>query len=255
MASKIFQLIGDAAKISAYRCGLFPGERQISSPLKRLELAEALAVLDVGPGAVVLDLCCGSGLPGQIIARQAGVVVGVDIDPVQIADAAWHRHYSRVGNRIDLVRSDAEQLPMRAETVDSCFSLCAIEHLMDADRSCREVSRVLKPGGVFVLTADSLGSVPSSFPRDRHAAKYAVNTYYSERSLSSLLERNGFTVESCRSILQSSLAAAELLDSMDANKPRSFVASARTRRRLLAAEKAEVGGVGLFVLVVARKPA
>lgn len=253
MPSRLIRLLGDAAKISAYRCGLFPGERQITSPLKRLELAEALAVLDVEPGAVVLDLCCGSGLPGQIIARRAGRVIGVDIDPHQIADAGWHRRYSRVGHRLDLVRADAEQLPLEDGMFDACFSLCAIEHVTDADRACREVNRVLRPGGVFVLTVDSLESVPPSFPRDRHAAMYAVTTYYSKVSLAALLRRNGFVVECCRAILRSPLAAEELLASMDANRKSGPFAAARIRRRLEAAEQERSGDAGLFLLAAGRK--
>ncbi len=253
MPSRLLRLIGDAAKIFAYRVGLFPGERQITSPLKRLELAEALALLDVEPGAVVLDLCCGSGLPGQIIARLRGRVIGVDINPHQIADAGWHRRHSRVGHRLDLVRADAEQLPVKDGMVDACFSLCAIEHLTDADRACREVHRVLRPGGVFVLTVDSLGSVPPSFPRDRHAAMYAVTTYYSTVSLSALLERSGFVVECCRTILRSPLAAEELLASMDADRRTGPLVSARIRRRLEAAEKERSGDAGLFVLAAGRK--
>lgn len=253
MPSRLLRLTGDAAKICAYRCGLFPGELQIISPLKRLELAEALAVLDVERGAVVLDLCCGSGLPGQIIARRAGRVIGIDINPHQIADAGWHRRHSRIGHRVNLVRADAERLPLMDGTVDVCLSLCSIEHLTDADLACREVHRVLRPGAAFVLTVDSLGSVPPSFPRDCHAAMYAVTTYYSTASLSALLNRNGFAVECCRPILRSPLAAEELLASMDAGRRTGPLESVRIRRRLEAAEKECSGDAGLFVLAAGRK--
>jgi SAM-dependent methyltransferase len=246
-------MIGDAAKIFAYRSGLFPSPHQIASPLKRLELAEVVRVLDLKRGDVVLDLCCGSGLPGQIIARRAGRVIGVDLDPQQIVDAEWHRRHSRVGARVALMHANAEQLPLEDRTVDVCISLCSIEHIADARRACYEVHRVLRPGGLFVLTADSLGNVSPSFPRQRHATMYAVNTYYSTVSLSVLLEQSGFVVDCCRPILRSAGAVDELLASMTAERRTSVLASARIRRKLAAAEQAASGDTGLFVLAVARK--
>jgi len=252
MAVHLRRVIGDAAKISAYRCGLFPDARQITSPLKRLELAAALAILEVKPGAIVLDLCCGSGLPALIIARTGAHVIGIDIDPQQIADAAWHRHYSRVGRRVELLCADAHALPLQDAMVDACISLCAIEHLTAADSACREVHRVLRPNGLFVLTADSLGSVPPSFPRNQHAARYGVTAYYSRVSLTSLLERSGFIVECCRPILRSPLATEELLTSMSDVRTNVLTAG-RRRRRLAAAEEAASGEVGLFMLAAARK--
>jgi ubiquinone/menaquinone biosynthesis C-methylase UbiE len=252
-ASRFRHLIGDAAKISAYRSGLIPNERQIRSPLKRIELAEAMADFHLKPSDVVLDLCCGSGLPGQIIAKKVSRVIGVDIDPSQIADAGWHRRHSRVGRRIDLLHANAEQLPLADGTVDACFSLCAIEHVADADQMCREVNRVLKPGGVFLLTADSLASTSGSFPRDRHSSMYAVNTYYSTSSLAAILQRNGFLIESCRAILRSSMAVEELLASMDTDRGIGQLASERIRRRLQTAEGNSFGDIGLFVLAAGRK--
>lgn len=253
MLTRLRHLFGDSAKILAYRCGLFPSERQITSPLKRLELAEAMAVLEIMPNDLVLDLCCGSGLPGQIIAKRAGRVIGLDLDPQQVADAGWHKRHSRVRPRVDLVRANAERLPLGDGTVDACFSLCTIEHLLNADRACREVYRVLKPGGVFVLTADSLGTVPASFPLSRHATMYSVHNYYTTGSLSSLLKRNGFVINCCRPILRSPLAANVLLASMDAHRRNGVVTSARIRMRLEVAEKAASGSKGLFVLAAARK--
>jgi ubiquinone/menaquinone biosynthesis C-methylase UbiE len=254
MTSRLLDVLGDVAKTVAYRCGVFPREVQIWSPLKRIELAEAFAVLDAGPDAVVLDLCCGSGLPGQILARRTERVIGIDIDPSQLAAAGWHRRRSRVGSRLDLLRADAGSLPLAAGAVDACFSLCAIEHLVDASRALREVHRVLVPGGLLVLTADSLATAPPSFPLGRHTEAYSVITYYTVTSLASLLESTEFTVESCRPILRSRLASEELSASMDRKTGLGPIAAERRRRQLDAAERAEAGDRGLFVLAIARKP-
>lgn len=254
MVSQFLHLLGDAAKTAAYWCGVFPSEAQIWSPLKRIELAEAFAVFDVDPDAVVLDLCCGSGLPGQVLARRTRRVVGIDIAASQLAAADWHRRRSRVGGRLDLLRADAESLPLGSNAVDACFSLCAIEHLNDAHRAMSEVHRVLVPGGLVVLTADSLASAPPSFPRDKHAEAYSVVTYYRSASLAALLESIGFRVESCHPILRSALAPKELKESMDRTRALGPIAAERRRRQLVSAESAATGDRGLFILAVARKP-
>lgn len=55
-------------------------------PPRRTELLVAQAEALAGPGAVVVDLCCGSGAVGAAIlaARPAAILHAVDIDPVAV---------------------------------------------------------------------------------------------------------------------------------------------------------------------------
>src|SRR5712671_2007335 len=46
--------------------------------------AEVLAEIGVRPGMVVIDLCCGDGLFTPPLARVAGRVYAIDIDPVML---------------------------------------------------------------------------------------------------------------------------------------------------------------------------
>jgi len=257
MSRSLIHRATDRMKIVAYRTEVFPNEHQIRSPLKRIELAAALRTFDIDRQAVMLDLCCGSGLPGQLIAKRCSRVIGLDKDQKQVTDAAWHRRHSRVGSRIDLVRADAQAIPLGDGTVDVCISLCAIEHLQDAKRACDEVFRVLRSGGTFVITADSLEDVPSGFPVARHASLYDVVRYYSAAALEDLLSSAGFAVQRCTPILRSSLAADELERSMSSQRERGWISSSVIRRRMDSAEHAQNGlaGGGLFVLGVATKPA
>ena len=98
---------------------------------------EDLARDAIGKLGVVLDVGAGFMSP---FARKTHLafVVGIDIDPEQIAR-----------NRdIDAgLVATAYQLPIRADAVDIVVTRTLIEHLSDTDAFMHEVARVLKPGG------------------------------------------------------------------------------------------------------------
>jgi SAM-dependent methyltransferase len=90
----------------------------------------------------VLDLGAGAGLlPEMNFKGVSRSVCGVDLDP-------------RVGaNRnIDAVCvADAEALPFADQVFDIVFSNNVLEHLSRPERVFREVGRVLRPGGRFLI--------------------------------------------------------------------------------------------------------
>jgi SAM-dependent methyltransferase len=45
-------------------------------------------------------------------------------------------------------------MPFKDNTFDLAYSVSILEHIPDFPRALQEVSRVLKPGGIFVLTFD-----------------------------------------------------------------------------------------------------
>jgi SAM-dependent methyltransferase len=98
----------------------------------------------------VLELACGSGrLLDRLRALPAVVeAVGLDIAP-QMLVAAAERGHER------LVQAAAETLPFLPEEFDTV--VCAFYTLRDLDRRhvYAEVTRVLRPGGVFAFTLRS----------------------------------------------------------------------------------------------------
>lgn len=114
--------------------------------------AEACALLDLlrlSRGAQVLDLACGTARHCQALAQRGISTWGLDLSPALLSLA---RKRACLAGR--LVQADMRLLPFR-RSFDAVLSLFTSfgyfseekEHL----RVLKEVARVIKPGGLFVL--------------------------------------------------------------------------------------------------------
>jgi len=126
--------------------------RMVSSPfggvdvIRRELFLEVLRQLGIALGGRrVLDVGCGRGYAGEVVAAQGGSYTGLDFV------------VSRTGFR--LVRGDAACLPFGAGAFDVVLCLDAAEHFPNPGRAAAEIQRVLKPGGVFFLSAPNYGNV------------------------------------------------------------------------------------------------
>ncbi|WP_033440003.1 putative protein N(5)-glutamine methyltransferase [Saccharothrix sp. NRRL B-16314] len=86
------------AEFCGLRVAVDPG---VFVPRRRTELMVRVAVAGARPGAVVVDLCCGSGAVGAAVAdRVAGVELhAVDIDPAAVRCARRNVRVPRDGGR------------------------------------------------------------------------------------------------------------------------------------------------------------
>ncbi|MFI5014489.1 MAG: methyltransferase domain-containing protein [Hyphomicrobiales bacterium] len=109
---------------------------------------EALAALVEGEGkARVLDLGCGAGHVSFGAAPRAEEVVAYDLSSEMlevVAKAAAERGVRNVTTR----RGVAEHLPFEDASFDCVLSRYSAHHWRDFEAGLREVSRVLKPGGI-----------------------------------------------------------------------------------------------------------
>src|SRR5262249_25471559 len=132
-------------------------------------------------GGPLLDLACGSGAPGLVVARAAGAsLVGVDWSHVALRAAKARATEAR------FVTGSALALPFRAETFAGPVSIAALALRAppERQRSGDEVARALEPGARFVFT--SWEGVPG-----RHLDRLAV-------PFAPLLAAAGFAVEERR---------------------------------------------------------
>lgn len=100
-------------------------------------------------GKRILDVGCGDGLNAGKILSELGDYIGVDVSETAVESAR------RNGYDASLIE-DAVALPFEDETVDAAVSMEVIEHLMFPLRAVQEVSRVLRPGGVVLLTTPNI---------------------------------------------------------------------------------------------------
>lgn len=98
-------------------------------------------------GRRVLDIACGTGYGLDILAAEARAVVGVDADWNAALAAAHGARASRA-----IVLGDGARLPFPPATFDAITSFETLEHLERRDGFLAELARVLRPGGVCILS-------------------------------------------------------------------------------------------------------
>jgi ubiquinone/menaquinone biosynthesis C-methylase UbiE len=102
----------------------------------------------VQPGWSYLDVGCGNGAAALLVAERFGVrVVGVDVDPQQIALAR-----AAAGDRADVefMTADATCLPFEDGRFDIVATNKTTHHVPKWSSALAEMRRVLKPHGYLV---------------------------------------------------------------------------------------------------------
>src|SRR3989338_1722589 len=97
----------------------------------------------------ILDVGCGRGLLIQKVkarAEKGTKFYGVDISPKLCEIARKNNPNATV------VVGDAEALPFPDNMFTIVFMTEALEHMLDFGKALSEVSRVLRPGGTFIVT-------------------------------------------------------------------------------------------------------
>ncbi len=116
----------------------------------RERLIERLDLVRLQP-ARVIDLGAGDGEGARRLQKRysSAAVAAVDFAPRMTRASVRHRRILR-GHRT--VAARAEHLPFVADSVDLVFSNLLLEWCPDPDAVMAEVSRVLRPGGLFSFT-------------------------------------------------------------------------------------------------------
>lgn len=104
-----------------------------------------------------LDLGCHDGSFAGILSTRGYSVTGIDVyvcDPKLRTEQSWE--YLQCDLNIG-------RFPIGNNSIDVVSALELIEHIIDTDKFLSEVYRILKPGGLFVLTTPNICMLKNRF--------------------------------------------------------------------------------------------
>jgi SAM-dependent methyltransferase len=143
--------------------------------------------LNIPPGGTVLDVGCG---PGPLTASLAeavgsdGLVLGVDVSEPMLRRAVR----TEAGPQAGFLRADAQNLPLRDETVDAVISIAVLQLIPDPAAALAQMHRVLRPGGRLALLVPTVGALARLW----RLLPGAGARVFDEDELADLLEDLGF---------------------------------------------------------------
>lgn len=158
---------------------------------ERYELFELMGEVE---GLEVLDVGCGTGRMVENLRKFGAKVTGVDVSEKMLEVAK-----KRFGST-EFVLGDVEDLPFENERFDMVIATFVIVHLRELQQAFDEVYRVLKPGGVFIVSNVNQRKAPklktdqeeivirSFYHRPENVAKALEESFFR-------IEKDGFVEE------------------------------------------------------------
>ena len=188
--------------------------RLLSAGIDRRWRAAAVRSLQLTGRETLIDVCTGTA-DVALEARRGGAarVAGVDFAGSMLALGLRKVRAAGEGSRVALLRGDAMRLPFPDACADAATAAFGIRNVENADTACREMARVLRPGGRLAILEFSVPRVPGLgalyewyfaqvLPRigrliSGHTAAYSylpasVGTFPAPPEFAALLEGAGF---------------------------------------------------------------
>jgi arsenite methyltransferase len=161
-----------------------------------LGCGSSLEALDISHGEKILDLGCGRGeetLQAAQMVGSDGLAIGLDLTEAMIAKARENAAQAGVGN-VEFKQGDIENLPFADASFDGVMSNCVINHAPDKGKVYREIRRVLRLGGRFVVAdAVTKSPLPEEVKNDPEAWAQCYGGAVTEREYLNAIQSAGFT--------------------------------------------------------------
>jgi 2-polyprenyl-3-methyl-5-hydroxy-6-metoxy-1,4-benzoquinol methylase len=155
------------------------------SAVARMRFVRRIVKSSASPRAIVADLGCGSGamLCEVLQERAAWTGYGLDISHSAINYARRLAAHKGVAERAQFQTGCLMDLPFASGSLDVVIASEVVEHLPRPERVFKELSRVLAPGGLLLVT----------MPVESHTPAH-IQALNSAKDLCGLIEGAGLTV-------------------------------------------------------------
>jgi ubiquinone biosynthesis O-methyltransferase len=165
----------------------------------RLERQLILALIGDVKGRQVLDVGCGDGELALELRRRGATVVGIDASAEMIAAAKVRAGRENADVGFQLARAD--ELPFPDGQFDIVTAITILCFVDDAGPVFREIARVLRPGGRFVIGELGQWSIWAAGRRIRAwlgSRLWRRGRFRTAGELSRLAQESGLAVETVR---------------------------------------------------------
>ena len=150
-----------------------------------------LHFLQPAPDAMVLDCGCGGGANIKKLLKLCpkGKVQGIDYSAVSVEKARKVNAGAIAEGRCNVQQASVAELPFEAEQFDVATAFETVYFWPELAQNFREVYRVLKPGGTFLICNESNGDTD----KDKKWTEIIGGmTIYKDAELKTYLEQAGF---------------------------------------------------------------
>ena len=149
-----------------------------------------LRFVDIADDAAVLDCGCGGGANIARLLKKCpdGVVKGIDYSPVSVEKAQKVNRQAIREGRCTILQGSVADMIFAADWFDAVTAFETVYFWPDLSACFREVYRVLKPGGTFLICSECADPVKDA----KWPERIPGMTVYTGDQLRSVLEQAGF---------------------------------------------------------------
>lgn len=121
----------------------------------------AFECINVGNNDKIIDIGCGGGVNiEKFLKLTDNNVDGLDYSEVSVAESIKRNQNAVYEKRCEVMQADVSDMPIESETYDLATAFETIYFWPDIANTFKEVSRILKPNGQFMIAQGTDGNHP-----------------------------------------------------------------------------------------------
>ena len=154
----------------------------------------ALGYLDVEENDDVLDIGCGGGMTLKRMSAMVGGghLIGIDYSLVAVKESLQMNSEDVLAGKMEVIHSSVEEMPFPESMFDKVITVESFYFWPNPQENLKEVFRVLKPGGRFLIVAEVYDKPDISRKHREEIAKYNLTNPTRER-FEELIAEAGFS--------------------------------------------------------------